>query len=146
MAEYKHVKNWLTGKDPDAGKDWRQKEKGMTEDEMVGWHHWLYGHEFEQTPGVGDGQGCLVCCSPWGCKESDTTEWLNWTDTHTNTQTYTLRLYPFICWWTFEFSYVLGIVNSTAMNIEVNCILLNYRSVWIYAQEWDCRIMWLVYF
>ena len=61
----------------DAGKDWRQKEKGMTEDEMVGWHHQLNGHEFEQAQGVGDGQGSLVCCSPWGHKESDTTERLN---------------------------------------------------------------------
>ena len=74
------VKNQLTGKDPDAGKDWRQEEKGMTEDEMIGWHHWLDGHEFEQAPGVGDGQGSLVCCSPWGCKELDLTEWLNWTE------------------------------------------------------------------
>ena len=74
------VKNWLIGKDPDSGKDWRQEEKGMTEDEMVGWHHRLYGHEFEQAPGVGDGQGSLVCCSPWGCKELDTTERLNWID------------------------------------------------------------------
>ena len=73
------AKNWLTGKDPDVGKDWRQEEKGMTEDEMVGWHHRLDGHEFEQVPGVGDGQGSLVCCSPWGRKESDTTERLNWT-------------------------------------------------------------------
>ena len=69
-------KNWPIGKDPDAGKDWRQ-EKGMTEDEMVGWYHWLDGHEFEQALGVGDGQGSLVCCSPWSCKELDTTEWLN---------------------------------------------------------------------
>ena len=73
------VKNWLTGKGPDAGKDWRQEEKGTTEEEMVGWHHWLNGLEFEQASGVGDGQGSLVCCSPWGRKESDTTEWLNWT-------------------------------------------------------------------
>ena len=72
------TKSWLIGKDPDAGKDWRQEEKGMTEDEVVGWHHWLNGHEFEQALGVGDGQGSLVCCSPWGCKESDTTERLNW--------------------------------------------------------------------
>ena len=70
------VKNWLTGKYPDAEKDWRQEEKGMTEDEMVGWHHWLNGHEFEQVPGVGDGQGSLLCCSPWG----RTTEQLKWTD------------------------------------------------------------------
>ena len=72
------AKNWLVGKDPDAGKDWRQEEKEMTEDEMVGWHHWLDEHEFEQALGDGDGQGSLVCCSPWGHKESDTTERLNW--------------------------------------------------------------------
>ena len=71
-------KNWLIGKDPDAGKDWRQEEKRMTEDELVGWHHWLNWHEFEQAPGVGDGQGSLACCSSWGCKELDTTEQLNW--------------------------------------------------------------------
>ena len=71
-------KNWLIGKGPDAGKDWRWKEKGTTEDEMVGWHHWFDGHKFEQAPGVGDGQGGLVCCSPWGHKESDTIERLNW--------------------------------------------------------------------
>ena len=59
------------GKDPDAGKDWRQEEKKTTEDQMVGWHHWLTGHEFEQAPGVGDGQGSLACYSPWGRKESD---------------------------------------------------------------------------
>ena len=74
------AKNWLLGKDPDAGKDWRQ-EKGMTEDEMVGWHHRLNGHEFEQALGVSDGQGGLVCCGPWSHKESDTTERPNWTDT-----------------------------------------------------------------
>ena len=73
------AKNWLTGKDLDAGKDWRQ-EKGMTEDEMVEWHHRLDGHEFGQALGVGDRQGSLACCSPWGLKESDTTDRLNWTD------------------------------------------------------------------
>ena len=72
-------KNWVIWKDPDAGKDWRQEGKEMTEDGMVGWHHWLDGHEFEQALGVGDGERSLVCCSPWGCKESDTTEQLNWT-------------------------------------------------------------------
>ena len=74
------AKNWLLGKDPDARKDWRQEEKGMTEDEIVGWHHQLDGCEFEWAPGVGDGQGGLACCSSWGRKESDTTEWLNWTE------------------------------------------------------------------
>ena len=72
------VKNWLIGKDPDAGEDWTQEEKGMTEDEMVGCHHGLNGHEFDQAPGVGDGQGSLACCSPWGHKELNMTEWLNW--------------------------------------------------------------------
>ena len=76
-----HVKSWLIGKDSDAGSDWRQEEKGMTEDEMAGWHHRLDGHEFGWTPGVGDGQGGLVCCSSWGCKELDMTEQLNWTET-----------------------------------------------------------------
>ena len=65
------VKNWLIGKDPDAGKDWRQEKKGTTEDEMVGWHHQIDGHEFDQAPGVGDGQRSLSCCSPWDCKELD---------------------------------------------------------------------------
>ena len=71
------LKSLLTGKDPDAGKHWGQEEKGPTENEMAGWHHQLYGHDFEQASGVGDGQGSLVCCSPWGLKELDTTE-LNW--------------------------------------------------------------------
>ena len=74
------AKRWLIWKDPDAGKDWRWKKKGKTEDKMVGWHHQLNGHEFESTLGVGDGQGGLACCSPWGHKESDTTERLNWTE------------------------------------------------------------------
>ena len=74
------AKNWLICKDPDSGKDWRWEEKGTTEDEMVGWHHQLNGHEFGSTPGVGDGQGGLVCSSPWDHKESDTTERLNWTE------------------------------------------------------------------
>ena len=75
-----HVKSWLIGKDSDAGRDLGQEEKGTTEDEMAGWHHWLDGHEFEWIPGVGDGQGGLASCYSWGRKESDTTEWLNWTE------------------------------------------------------------------
>ena len=81
-----------TGKDTDAGKDWRREEKGITEDEMVGWHHWLNGHEFEQAPGVGDGQGSLVCCSSWGHKESDMTEQLNWT----------ILIHDYSCLWSFK--------------------------------------------
>ena len=74
------AESWFIGKDPDAEKDWRQEEKGTTEDEMVGWHHWLNGHWFGWTLEVGDGQGGLVCCCSWGHKESDTTEQLNRTD------------------------------------------------------------------
>ena len=76
-----HEKSWLTGKDPDAGRDWAQEEKGTTEDEMAGWHHRLDGCELEWTLGVGDEQGGLACCNSWGRKESDMTErpnWLNW--------------------------------------------------------------------
>ena len=92
------AKNWLVGKDPDAGKDWRQEEKGMPEDEMVGWHHQLDGHEFEQALGVGDGQGRLVYCSPWGCKELDMTEWLNWTEL------YCLKSFVSSMWWYLSIS------------------------------------------
>ena len=76
------AKSWLIWKDPETGKD-RRREKGMTEDEMVGWHHQLNGHGFGSTPGVGDGQGGLVCCGSWGSKELDTTEQLNWTEAET---------------------------------------------------------------
>ena len=87
------VESWLIWKDPDAWKNWGQEEKGTKEDEMVGWHHQLYGHEFEQAPGVGDGQGSLECCSPWGCKELDMTEWLNWRTSAEHMQSpYTLTL------------------------------------------------------
>ena len=78
-----HAKSWLIGKDSDAGRDWGQEERGTTEDEMAGWHHWLDGRESGWTLGVGDGQGGLACCNTWGCKESDTTEWLNWTELNT---------------------------------------------------------------
>ena len=73
-----YVKSWLIWKDPDDGKYWGQEEKGTTEDEMVGWHQWLDWYELEQALEIGDGQGALTCCSPWGHKESDMTEWLNW--------------------------------------------------------------------
>ena len=75
-----HVKSWLIGKDSDAGRDWGQEEKGMTEDEMAWWHHQLNGHEFGWTPGVDDGQGGLACCDSWGHKKLDMTERLNWTE------------------------------------------------------------------
>ena len=83
-----HVKSWLIGKDSDAGRDWGQEEKGTTEDEMAGWHHRLNGYESEWTLGAGDGQGGLACCDSWGCKESDTTERLNWTDSEVSNLTH----------------------------------------------------------
>ena len=85
------AKSWLIGKDPDAGKDWGQEEKRMTEDEMVGWHHRLNGHRFGWTPGVGDGQGSLVCCSSSGGKESERTEWLIWTEWQTASGNWCVR-------------------------------------------------------
>ena len=91
------AKNWLIGKDPDAGRDWGQEEE-TTEDEMARWHHRLDGHEFEWTPGVGDGQGGLACCGSWDRKELDTTEWLNWTEGYTarsgKTETSTRAFWP----------------------------------------------------
>ena len=85
-----HAQSWLIWKDPDAGRDWGQEEKGTTEDETAGWHHWLDGHEFGWTLEVGDGQGGWACCDSWGRKESDTTEWLNWTEEVLSQSTYAL--------------------------------------------------------
>ena len=90
------VKSWLIGKDLDAGREWGQEEKGMTEDGMAGWHHWLDGHEFEWTLGVGDGQGGLACCDSWGRKESDTTERLNWTELKPDSKK-TPQLWSLLC-------------------------------------------------
>ena len=108
-----HAKNWFTGKDPDAGKDWRQ-EKGTTENEMVGWHHRLNEHESEQGPGVGDGQGGPVCCSPWGCKvRQDWATELNWSaldwscsGSLTTTELLSQLLFPADAWireWTLQY-------------------------------------------
>ena len=115
-----HAKDWLIGKDPDAGRDWGKEEKGMIEDEMAGWHHWLDGHESEWTPGVGDGQGGLACCNSWGRKESDMTEWLNWTENQSNIQKEVLGQWPwaqrsakfccsqcFCCCFSFSFLFTL---------------------------------------
>ena len=84
----RHAKSWLIGKDSDAGRDWGQEEKGTTEDEMAGWHHGLDESESEWTLGVGDGQGGVACWDSWGGKESDMTEWLNWTDWAINFRTW----------------------------------------------------------
>ena len=101
------AKNWLTGKDTDAGKDWRQEQKGMTKEEMVRWHHWLDGHEFEQDSEVGDGQRSLMCYSSWGHNESDTTEWLNLTEENEDTDPKYGALIRSTPWWARS---VLGVV------------------------------------
>ena len=92
-----HVKGWLIGKDSDAGRDLGQEEKRIKEDEMAGYHHWLDGRESECTPGVGDGQGGLACCSPWGLKELDMTEGLNWLIVYSN-QYYHSVSWSCFCW------------------------------------------------
>ena len=93
------AKSWLIWKDPDAGRDWGQGEKGTTEDEMVGWHHWLSGHGFGWTLGVGDGQGGLACCGSWGRKESDMTEWLNWTGCSNSRWINVVKIYRAFTWY-----------------------------------------------
>ena len=90
------VKSWPIGKDSDAGRDWGQEEKGTTEDEMAGWHHRLDGCKSEWTPGVGDGRGGLVCCNSWGCKESDTTERLNWNELNWRQKAWLIETYILI--------------------------------------------------
>ena len=112
-----HAKSWLIGKDSDAARDWGWEEKGMTEDEMAGWHHQLDGGEFEWTPGVGDGQGGLACCDSWSCKESDTTEWLNWTECAS-------RIYNYFSLSTNLGWNNLGMISNSA-NSKVELQLLN---------------------
>ena len=120
---------WRTdslGKNPDAGKDRRQEEKGTTEDKMVEWHHWLDGYEFEQAPGVGEGQQGLACCSPWGCKESDMTERLNWLN-------WVSLWKPCNC----SFGYELKCpFISSYMTV---CKVLNFQlCIWFYMYAYDC--------
>ena len=125
------------GKDPDAGKNWGQKEKGTTEDEMVGWHHQLNGHGFGYPPGVDDGQGGLVCCGSWGHKESDTTKWLNWIEliysvcvyiyTHTYIHTYIytymhhiyIYVYIYIYIHTHTHTHIYMIFKNVIFNLKV---------------------------
>ena len=130
------AKNWLIWKDPDAGKDWRWEEKGMTEVEMVGWHHQLYGHEFEQAPGVGDGQGGLACCSPWGRGHDWATE-LNWC----------MYVYMYMCVYHIfihlSIARLLGcfhafaFINSAAMSTVVHISF--HSDVFIFFSEYTPR-------
>ena len=121
------AKNWLIGKDPDPEKDWRQEEKGTTEDEMVGWHHGLNGHAFEHTLGDSGGQGSLACCSPWGRKELDTSERLNWTEL------YEWRFKGPLCIFPFEsLSFVTKIITVTTLLLFAVC----YRHLLLLCAEW----------
>ena len=109
-----HARSWLIGKDSDAGRDWGQEGKGMTEDEMAGWHHWINGREFEWTLGVGDGQGSLVCCNSWGRKESDMNEQLNWTELNWK-------------WVYFGFILEINFSGCTILSLQLNFFSAHWR-------------------
>ena len=132
------VKGWVIWKDPDAGKDWKQEEKGTTEDEMVGWHHWLNGLKSEQALGVVDGQWSLVCCSPWGHKEWDMTERLNWKKkkivklNFVNSRSWWWTGRPGLLW--FMGSHRVGHDWATELNWTENYKLL--------LCEWNCWWNW----
>ena len=124
------AKSWLIGKDSDAGRDWGQEEKGTTEDEMVGWHHWLDGREFEWIPGVGDGQGGLACCDSCGRKESDMTERLNWTVLHWTS-------------WAWKKDTVLYNVKDTKAQplVEDAHMWQCMPDMWTNLCDWTCKCM-----
>ena len=124
------AKNWLIRKDPDAGKGWRWEEKGTTKDEMVGWHHWLNGHEFEQTLGVGDGQGSLMCWSPWGRKKSDTTERLNWTE---------------LCELSFHDFYLFnsGLLVFSSLDCQVHVLKISSSKLWFAFNSLGVYSWWI---
>ena len=122
------VITWLIWKDPDAGKDGGQEEKGMTEDEIVGWHHQLNGHEFGWTPAVGDGQGGLACWGSWGCKESDMTEWLNWTELNSQNTASAPSLYSPL--WTLDEMLDLFILHERKVKVK------SLNRVWLFVTPW----------
>ena len=123
------MKSWLIRKYTDAGKDWRQ-EKGTTDDEMVGWQHRLDGHEFEQAPGVGDGQGMLACCSPWGHKELDLTEQLNWLKEFLyKSKIHKCAVTNLRCNNLYEDSFINRLLNDPSVNFGHLTYILN---TWVY--------------
>ena len=118
-----HAKSWLIGKDPDAGRDWGQEEKGMTEDEMAGWHHRLDVYEFVWIPGVGDEQGGLACCDSWGRKELDMTELLNWTELIWTDESYWFKeTYFFLCLSWNMGKKLFSLINSSPLLLIVSKI------------------------
>ena len=140
-----HVKSWLIGKDSDAGRDWGQEEKGMTEDEITGWHHRLDGHEFEWTPGDGDGQGGLVCFDSWGLKESDTTERLKWTELNWKTVSNSslkecFHIYLDTNIWIFN---VLFIRKENLMLYKKNKIIIKSYLIYFSYLVWGGRVLLL---
>ena len=145
-----NVKNWPIGKDPEAVKDWRQEEKGTIEDEMIGWHHRLNAHEFEQAPGVGDGQGNLACCSPWGFKESDTTEQLSWTEHRVFIGAQFLAATSFAALWHSQFGTLLCQIqhvrdSSNKMEVTSSCNLntevISHHFLWIPFVTFEKRLL-----
>ena len=133
-----HAKSWLTGKDSDAGRDWGQEEKGMTEDEMAGWHHRLDGREFEWTPGVGDGQGGLAWCDSWGRKESDRTEQLNCTELKRFMSSHFFLQISFINYNAFEMKMTLAILLLS--NVVAFFVMILYHSFSFYFFIWTTLI------
>ena len=120
------AKSWLTWKDPDAGRDWGQEEKGMTEDEMVRWHPRLDGHGFGWTPGVGDGQGGLACCNSWGHKELDMTEWLNWAELILFVLWFYLHSFNYCCFWKIQTSNKFKLSPLLGFDVYIRMV-----SIWI---------------
>ena len=126
-----HPKSWLAGKNPKAGNDWGQEEKGMTEDEMTGWHHRLDGHGFVYTPGVGDGQGGLACCRTWGRKESDMTERLNWTEYWVM-----LSIFSPCVYWPFACLLWRNVYLGSSAHFLSGCVFLWYWAIWTNISWW----------
>ena len=141
--------SWVIRKDPDAGKDWGQEEKGMTEDEMVGWHHWLNGRGFGWTPGVGDGQRGLACCSWWGRKESDMTEQLNWTEwskilpSQTSSSTVSCNCVSSVSKTHYIFLWTFTINMRKRLNIYLKKTLTGFRMIlWLASPFLIKKIFW----
>ena len=147
-----YAKNWLIWKDPDTGKNWRQEEKWTTEDEMVGWHHRLYGYVFEQAPGVGDGQGSLAFCSPWVCEESDNTEWLNWTEGIISNQWSFGWNMPCTIFYKREkvseesVSVIMKEMEVSTLNPNLDWPNINFTYLWCVSQPLNSILGWMINF